>query len=216
MLCRMACLEPNWQQSRPTWDEVQEMCRRVQLTPMRLAAAIFDQVLSRLRESHSNGGAFLTAFHVSTNDVFDWFASRNRLLEHGILGSILSRSEIRQGLPELMIPAEWENNASAPACPAADASGFKMESPFHFDGHLAQTLYSGGAYGQQRGDGRAEKQMALDFCESAFGLRFSEMLHYVNYEAWTDWFHGIAWDSTAVLFDRRQRNLWILAITDTD
>jgi hypothetical protein len=192
------------------------MCHRVQLTPVPLTSAIFGHVLSRLRESHSNGGVFLTVFHVSANDTFDWFASRNRLLENGILASILSRLEVRQALPDLMIPADSENSATAPSCPTGDVNGFKMEAPFLIDGHLVHSLYSGGAYWKQSGDGRAEKQMALDFCEGAFGLRFSEMLYYISHEAWTDWFHGIAWDSTAVLFDRRLRNLWILVVTDTD
>jgi len=44
----------------------------------------------------------------------------------------------------------------------------------------------------------------------------SEMCIRDSYDTWTRWFHGIAWDWTSVLFDRRFRNLWILAVTDTD
>jgi len=164
----------------------------------------------------SEGGAYLVSFQVSPDDAFDWFASRNRLLEDSILRSILSRREVRESLPELEIPAESENGHTVSSCPIGDANGFKMQSPFLIDGHLAEVLYSGGAYWQKRGDGRPEKQMALDFCEAAFGLRFSEMLYYINYDAGTPWFHGIAWDSTATLVDRRLRNLWMIAITDTD
>lgn len=92
-------------------------------------------------------------------------------------------------------------------CPTADANGFKMENSFMFDGHLAESLHSGGAYGQERDDGRTAKRLALDFCEVAFGLRFAEVLYYAGHTAWTRWFFGIAWDWTAVLVDRRLRNL---------
>jgi hypothetical protein len=77
----------------------------------------------------------------------------------------------------------------------------------HVRWHLAESLHSGGAYGQERDDGRTAKRLALDFCEVAFGLRFAEVLYYAGHTAWTRWFFGIAWDWTAVLFDRRLRNL---------
>lgn len=208
---------PNWEQSRPTWQETRSMSSSVQLAPVRLDSEAFESVLSRLRESHSNGGAYLAAFQVADNPTFDWFASRNRLLEDSILSTILSRPEIRASLPALGIPEKREkSDQTSESCPVGDANGFKMESPFLFDGHLAHWLFYGGAYWQQRGDGRSEKQMAIDFCKAAFDLRFSEMLYYISYEAWTSWFNGIAWDLTAILFDQRKRNLWILAATDTD
>jgi hypothetical protein len=154
----MGCLTPDWQQPRPTWEETRTMCRRVQLTPLSLTSAVLNEVVTRLRESHSNGGALLSAFQISPDDAFDWFASRNRLLEHGILQSILSRPEIREGLPELMIPAEPDHAAIAPSCPIGDANGFKMNSPFLFDGLLADYLYSGGAYWQSKGNGNQKNK----------------------------------------------------------
>jgi hypothetical protein len=212
----MGCLTPDWQQPKPDWEEARSMCRRVQLTPVTLAAPIFGDVLIRLRESHRKGGALLSAFQISPDAGFDWFASRNRLLEQDILASLLWRSEIRQALPELMIPISSEQDAAFQSCVAGDGNGFKMESPFLFDGHLAQSLHTGGAYWKQQGDGKAERQLALSFCEAAFNSRFAEVLSYVSYDMWTRWFHGIAWDWTSVLFDLRLRNLWILAVTDTD
>ena len=53
-------------------------------------------------------------------------------------------------------------------------------------------------------------------CDELFEQRFSEVDLFNNYSAWTPWFHGIAWDWTALLFDRRKRMFSILAITDTD
>jgi hypothetical protein len=213
----MGLLTPNWEQSRPTWEETRSMCSSVQLTSVRLDSEAFESVLSRLRESHSNGGAYLAVFQVADDPTFDWFASRNRLLEDSILSEILSRPEIGASLSELEIPQKrGKNDQTSASCPVGDANGFKMESSFLFDGHLAHRLFYGGAYWQQHGDGQSEKQMAIDFCRAAFDLRFSEMLYYISYEAWTSWFSGIAWDLTAILFDQRTRNLWVLAVTDTD
>ena len=191
------------------------MCQRVPLTPVQLTSGIFNDVLASLRESHSNGGAVLAAFRISSDDCFDWYASRNRLLEDSILVSLLSRPEVRLALPELMIPSEADLIVNPPPCPIG-AQVFSMESPFLFDGRLAQCLHSGGAYWHKRGDGKEEKQLALRFCEAAFDLRFSEIQFYVSYNAWTRWFYNVAWDWTSILFDRNLRTLWILAVTDTD
>lgn len=101
-------------------------------------------------------------------------------------------------------------------CSLGDGSGFQMTSSFLFDGQLAQVLYSGGAYTKSIGDGRIEKENSLAFCDAVFGSRFSEISCFSSHSAWTPWFQGIAWDWTAVLFDRRRRELALLAVTDTD
>jgi hypothetical protein len=92
----------------------------------------------------------------------------------------------------------------------------RLINSFLFDGGLAAKLYYGGAYTRPEGDGRAEKETSLAFCDALFGLRFSEVSLYSTDTAWTPWFAGIAWDWTALLFDRRTRTLSVLALTDTD
>jgi len=91
-----------------------------------------------------------------------------------------------------------------------------MFDQFLLDGTLAHVLYQGGAYHKPQGDGRAEKTFALEVCDAMFGLRYGEILCNPNYDAWTPWFRGIAWDLTIVVFDCRTRRIWLLAITDTD
>ena len=58
--------------------------------------------------------------------------------------------------------------------------------------------------------------MALDICDAMFGLRYGEVAVLESDEAWTPWFHGIAWDMTEVGFDRRLRRLWVFVITDAN
>jgi hypothetical protein len=116
---------------------------------------------------------------------------------------------IRESLPEVRIPA-------SPPSPSTGDSGFRFFDQFLLQGTFAHLLYYGGAYTLQHGDGRAENQIALEVCEAMFGLRYGEICCCPNYDRWTPWFRGIAWDVTIVVFDGRTRMMWILAVTDTD
>lgn len=193
------------------------MCKQVDLTIDEVRTESLTKVLESLRESHSNGGALFASFRVGESQIFDWFASRNRLAEFEILTSLLRREKVRDQLPELQISEVATSGVDSQACSISTAEGFKMDSSFLFDGHLAQALYAGGAYdSKSRPDGKQAKQLALAVCDDLFEQRFSEISFFNNYDAWTPWFHGIAWDWTAVLFDRRTRRLSLLAVTDTD
>jgi hypothetical protein len=197
-------LEPDWLQARPTFAEVQEMCRIIELEQVELPAAPYSEFLRALRESHSNGGAYLVAFRVLPNSVFDWYASRNRLVEEDLLDSLLTHKAIRTAVPDLGIP---ETKA---------ATGLVMADPFLLDGRLAHRMFHGGAYSETGGDGRLAKLSALGVCRAMFDLRFGEITVAESFDPWTPWFCNIAWDMTMVIFDRRRRLLWLFAITDTD
>lgn len=212
----MELLEPDWNQPRPEVNEVLRMCGQIELEEIELRSDAVTQVLQCLRESHSNGGAMLATMALGSERVLDWFASRNRLLEWDILPRILRREQIGACLAELKIGTRKDLIGESENCPISASDGFKMDNAFLFDGQLAARLHSGGAYSHPRGDGKVEKQLALNFCDALFQQRFSEVSLFTNYEAWTPWFHGIAWDWTAVVFDRRNRMLHILAVTDTD
>ena len=203
----MDLLEPDWQQPRPTSTEVDEMMGRILLSPIALPAKPFTEFVSRLRDDRGNGGAHLAAFDVGQDRTLDWFVSRNRFSE--VISDVVTHPMIRKSLSEVRIPA-------SPPSPSTDDSGFQFFDPFLLQGTFANLLYSGGAYTLARGDGRAENQIALEVCESMFGLRYGEICCSPNYDQWTPWFRGIAWDVTIVVFDRRTRMMWILAVTDTD
>ena len=213
----MELLNPDWNQDKPTFDQARAMCQQVPLESRPLIDPRVDSVLNRIRESHANGGAFFASFSVGPSEAFDWFASRNRLLEFGILRQLLGRNEVSDALPDLQTQTFQPTDGPATeACGIAHDGDFQMISSFMFDGQLAQVLYAGGAYTRGRGDGRAEKEDSLGFCEAVFRLRFSEISYFSSHSAWTPWFESIAWDWTAILFDRRVRTLSVLAVTDTD
>ena len=118
--------------------------------------------------SHDNGGAYLAAFDMEPAPAFDWYASRNRLYEDGVLEGFVTHSVVRGALPELRIP---DSIQPADACNA----GFQMFDQFLLDGTLAHVLYHGGAYHKSQGDGRAEKNFAIEVCDAMFGLRYGEI-----------------------------------------
>jgi hypothetical protein len=210
----MTVLEPRWDQPKPTPAEVQDMCDEVSLTAVGNPTDAIEKVLGFLQKSHRDGGALFASLHVGKSDVFDWFASRNRLAEHSILATLLQRDEVQKELPDLLLSKQQWGGVSE--CSIVSTDGFTMESPFLLDGRIAQALYAGGAYGQSELDARSAKQLAIAFCEELFEQRYSEIVVFSNLSAWTPWFRGIAWDWTAFLFDRRKRTFAILAITDSD
>jgi len=201
----MELLNPDWNQPKPAPPEVQAMCQRLQLKPAALPTEPFDKLSIQLRARHERGGAHLVVFDVGPDPIFDWFAARNRLWEADILDTLLVHPTIRAALPELKIPSEPQVN-----------SGFGIQDPFLFDGHLANMLHNGGAYKNPEGDGRIERLSAIEVSDAMFGLRCSEINLCLSYDRWTPWFLGSGWDFTAVIFDRRLRRLWILAVTDSD
>jgi hypothetical protein len=202
-------LNPDWQHARPSPADVQKMWTRMVLKPVDLHSEPFAKFIEQVRKSHDNGGAYLIAFDTGPDPVFDWYASRNRLRENGVLEGFVTHSVMRVALPELLIP---ESFRSKDTC----KTGFTWLDPFLLDGTLAQVLYRGGAYHNSQGDGRAEKTLALDVCDAMFGLRYGEISCNQNHDAWTPWFRGVAWDLTVVVFDRRTRRIWFLSVTDTD
>jgi hypothetical protein len=216
----MSLLEPNWSQLKPSLQDTQRMCAYIGLEPIPQTDERINQVLERLRLTHSNGGAFLAVVRVEADNTFDWFASRNRLLENEILPLLLHRSEIRGLLPEVKIAENTENLQIAEtqnACSITASNGFSFDNPFLLDGQLAQRLFAGGAYeANLKISGRIAMQLAGKYCEAAFDRRYEDVSLFSSYAAWTPWFAGIAWDWTSVLFDRRERKLWILAVTDED
>jgi hypothetical protein len=172
--------------------------------PLNLPDEPFTEFLDQLRESHNLGGAQLAEYEVSEDKVLDWFVSRNRLSDEGLIDALLTHPNVRNTMPDLLIPESKVD------------SGLKLGDPFVLDARFAHSLHHGGAYGTPKDDGRSAKTLAMAICEAMFGLRYGEIALAESFNAWTPWFHGIAWDLTEVVFDKRLRRLWIFALTDTD
>lgn len=201
----MALLSPDWERPRPSRTAVQENIARLPITPVVVESSVLERFISQIRASHDQGGAHLVAFEIAPDPVFDWFASRSRLAEEGLLDCVFTRSVVQQVLPDLFRGKKSKT-----------VTGLTWQDPFFTDGLVAGILHRGGAYSNATGDGRSEKALALEVCDAIFGLRFGEISCYISGKPWSPWFKNVAWDVTGVLFDKRYRKLWVFVVTDTD
>ena len=126
----MELFVPDWNQPKPTCEEAWAACQTVELEEISVSSTAITSVIDQVRKSHSNGGALLGTFYVAPNKVFDWFASRSRLLEFDILDVFLSRPDVRRSLPTLEIPDRATPNPAVDACIIGNAGGFRFESSF--------------------------------------------------------------------------------------
>jgi len=194
------------------------MCQQIPLKFRPLSDVRLTSVLQRIRETHANGGALFASFDVGSNEIFDWFASREQLPVFGVLRQILARPGVFLALPDLQIAplkadapelmtrrllelgpvdarvADYGITSDSEVANTGYAGEFQPVSSFLFDGELARRLYYGGAYTRPEGDGKTEKELSLAFCDALFGLRFAEVSIYSTDSAWTRWFYDIAWD----------------------
>lgn len=161
------------------------------------------ELIDTLTDSHVNGGALIRCFIVSDNTVFkipimvdDYKPYFERLL---------TSPDIKQSLHELRIGERF-----------AEETYFKSTSPFIFEGEMADVLFHGGAYREFDGTPRQAKDMAQRFSQYVFGDRFMDIVIYTSHDVWCDWFLGIAWDTTWLIFDKALHKLWIICVTDTD
>lgn len=201
----MTMLEPNWEQQRPSLEDIQRMWKELRITHEPFQHPAVEEVLHHLRAAHVNGGAEFAQFKLSENPGFHWFGSRNRLDEIDFFDRFLSSSAVSSALPALKIGE-----------PAFSEAAFEPGSALTLDGEIARTLVQGGAYERFAGTAREAKEIARRFCDAMFGDRFDDLQIYRSYKPWSQWFFDVAWDVTWLGFDKRYVKVWLLCVTDTD
>lgn len=201
----MDLLEPNWEQERPDDKEIDSMGNQLQITSAPIDSPSIHRVIDAFRETHSNGGALFGRYSLSPDPVLHWFGSRNRWDEIDFFDYFFQSQAIADTLADLK-PAQGE--AITPA--------FQEGSPFTLDGEIAQALCFGGAYERFQGSAREAKELGEYFCQALFDHRFDEVIVYKSFQPWSPWFHGIAWDFSWVIIDKRLMAIAVLCVTDTD
>ena len=160
---------------------------------------------------YANGGAAIHCFEMPQNDLFDYILSTPAYKEQLSLTILLASKPFRENAKEFDIKNDvkiFNNFINEPV--------FKWMSSFVLDGFLTELLVIGGAY--KRFDRKASeaKNICINFCNSLFEDRYSDVQVYYSDDYWSKWFNGVAWDSTFVIFDSKLKRVWILALTDTD
>ena len=161
-----------------------------------------ERYAAAVRTTHVNGGIVIACFrpnpHVPVHEMI-----------HGVswpsvAQAFLRNASVRRALTDLDVPEE------------VTLGGVCAQGSYEFEGGLAQTLVSGGAYvswAEREDDARA---VARDFVESlSEGRRASLMALRID-GAWAPWFFDIAWDSTYLAWNYDSDRWWLICSTDTD
>src|SRR3977135_500636 len=101
----------DWNATRPELSDVSRSHQILRYEPVRVAHPAVDRMLRELRAINVNGGALFGRFRVvEADDVFHWFASRNRFAEFDFFDHSLPSRWGREALPELRVhPTLGEN-----------------------------------------------------------------------------------------------------------
>lgn len=152
---------------------------------------IVDEIKMQFSSIFKNGGIVLSCFEVKEHLVFEQMPFTHKP-NHIYFETLLSSIDIVKALPELKI-----------AKPFYDGVLFNRVSPFILDGIIADILSNGGLYQKFLGTPRQAKELALNLCEYIFEGRYTDLVVFSTLQPWTEWFYGVIWDYTWIIFDKQ-------------
>jgi hypothetical protein len=163
------------------------------------------EVVRLVKTSHVNGGAILCVFQPTSDTAFE-SAARSDLqgIDH-LLRCFLEAASVREAVPDLKLPY-----------PLAPMPQYTWYGTYEFEGAVTHLLLVGGAY---KSAGLSEDQarsISRAFVDALAGNARLQTSVYRISGAWTDWFLGIAWDRTFVVYQRVARRWALFCATDTD
>lgn len=197
----------DWQAPRPDERHLQESRSRLRYVPVEAGGQAVRHLTEHLRRGFVNGAVLLQAFDaVDVDQTCHWFLSRNRFDEYGFFEHFLRSEAVREVFPDLVRGHSDHFPTFNPSAGAAYA----------LDGFLASLLMSGGAYEQFEGSGSEAKDLTSAAVAELVGEQYEDFAIYHSFDAWSEWFYDVAWDTTGVLIDLIRNRIVLLAMTDTD
>jgi hypothetical protein len=191
---------------RPSPQRVRDSLETIRLSKVVLTGPVATRVSNMLSERFVNGQTLLVALEVAPDPTFDWFASRNLLHQESILPGLFAQKMVEESIPELSLSPNFDQSSPL----------FEVRSGIIADGYIAQLLFHGGCYWQSTGKGTEEKGVAAALCEELFQSRFNEVGLYIAHGGFLAWHIDVWWDYTVIMFDKRERLLFIVTVTDSD
>ncbi|PWJ33123.1 hypothetical protein [Sediminitomix flava] len=196
-------LEINWEQERPSQIQLVGLWTKMKFERIENWSTATDVLSEKIIETHVNGGIQLHRYKVSRNDHFHWFASRNRLDEIDFVKKALRHKDL----------SDYRNNLEIKLKPEVQVKK-SWTDMYDLPGRLARILGQGGAY--KKINQKEARKVVTNFISSEFDNRFEEVLLFDFAIKNSEWFYGIAWDYSTMLFDKRNYTVTIIDITDTD
>ncbi len=211
----MGMLEPDWESVSPPGADLRRIWGEVRFEPVDVSGSAIDRCMEALHQTRTYGGVRIGCFHVPEHRVFDWFVSRNSLVDVdggdylGFARHFFSSSAVRSLFPE-------PGTAELPEDDMLDfPPAFQWGSPFTFEGEIAGRIFQGGAYKSFQGPPTRAISTARRFREAIYGDRYTDVRPYTSFDRWHEWFHHVE-HFTWLLIDKRYRSIWLICITDTD
>ena len=211
----MGMLEPDWEDVSLPRTDLRRSWGEVRFEPVEVSGPAIDDCLEALRRTRTLGGARIGCFYVPAHEGFDYFASRNLLVDVdggdglGFARHFFSSPAVRSLFPD----------ADTAELPEDDMLDFppalQWGSPFTFEGEIAERIFQGGAYASFRGSPTGAIDTARRFREAIYGERYTDVRPYTSYDRWHEWFHYVEL-ATWLLIDKRYRSIWLLCVTDSD
>ncbi|ACK68676.1 conserved hypothetical protein [Gloeothece citriformis PCC 7424] len=199
-------LAVNREQKQPSEQEITQMFQELEVFYLPSEAPEINQLLESFKEIYLNGDAEFARFQLSNHPVLDWFGSRHRLNDIHFFERFLTMKAVKEALPSLEIQFPLWSSLNLQ----------EDTSAFTFDGELAQMLFQGGAYTKFLGTAQQAKALGINLCQTLFNERYDEIILSVSYEPWSKWFGGVTWDRSWFGVDKRNNQVWLLCVTDTD
>lgn len=200
----MGDLQINWNQEKPTGRQLNVLWDDISIESIGTWTKSAEVLKSKIKETHSNGGLQLHKYKLKINDHFAWYSTRNRLDEIDFVNNFLKRPELASYRKDLEI-----------SLPMPDIKTTTIATDIYdLVGQLARMLGHGGAY--KKLDPITSWTTASDFVREELQNRFEDFVTYGFVVENADWFYDIAWDSSTLLFDKRNNQVIIIDITDTD
>lgn len=168
--------------------------------PVNKPNSAISSLLKIISNVYLNGGALFYSFKVMNDKIFHSVTRKPSNIE-----DIIIHEEVLPSLTELDIelPLEVKPN-------------FMEINIVDFKTQIFNSVSEGGAYSQYTGNVSKLNKIIEEFCTTLFKEHINEVKVYYSSKAWSEWFGDMKWDSTWIFFDKVDRKIHILCITDMD
>ena len=189
----------------PQINDVLKMWQAIAISQKEDISPSVLKYIEALKKVYLNGNVLYSQFFVPENDIFDWYASRNRFHEMGFFEKFWHTDTVKTAFPFELADLNFY-----------DEKIFKWSSPFVLGGSMAWVLSSGGPYERHAAGPVDAKNIADEAAADLIQNQYDDILVYEAHCAWSDFYMDIAWDCTWVIVDKTSRRIHVLMATDTD
>ncbi|MGE6597859.1 hypothetical protein [Bacillus proteolyticus] len=163
-----------------------------------------EQLIHTFKEQNLHGGAVISCFKVHNENFFKEIP-RGEDGHKRFFRRIFNSLDIINNLEALKIHTSEKYKCR-----------FKERQAVMLDGSIATQILCGGAYVEFQERPVVAKQLAVNLCQYMFQDRYEDIKALESYRPWTDWFYGIAWDTTWMVLDSKEHKMWLICVTGTD